>query len=337
MMEKEPAFVSVIIPAFKAAALLPFTVQSVMEQDYPHFEVIIVDDGSPDNTYEVARQLELKWPGKVKALRQENGRQGKARNTGIAHARGNFIAFLDADDEWTSDKIRVQLDVLLRNQLDLVYSDGFLIPTDAHRPLLELLHEGHEKVPMGAYIGNLEGASGIRLLHRKNRIPTSSVLCKKDAIERAGGFIETRALQNCEDYLLWVKMAEQGCRMRGIPEKHLLYRMHPNSSTNGILNAFSPLVRSLFVMHAPLTDDLRIQLAGHIRTLTEELVQQGKLAEARDIFEKYNATVSQTVWRVLLQTSFRLSPQKWYLSVLWRHTALWLSRDVADSERLQKN
>lgn len=334
MDEKEHPFVSVIIPAYKAATLLPFTVKSVMEQSYPHIEVIVVDDGSPDNTFEIAKQLEQQWPGKVIALQQANGRQGKARNTGIAHARGNYIAFLDADDEWTPEKIEVQLNILLREQLDLVFSDGFLIPTDAQRPLLDLLHEDHEKVPMGAYLGALEGASGIRLLHRKNRIPTSSVLCRKDAIVRAGGFIETRELQNCEDYLLWVRMVEQGCRMKGIPDGHLLYRMHPNSSTNGILNAFFPLVRSLFVMHVPLSDDLRIQLAGHIRTLTEELVQQHKLAEARDIFENYNASAKEGIWRVLLKSSFRISPEKIYLSILWRHTALWLAQDVADSERL---
>jgi glycosyltransferase involved in cell wall biosynthesis len=99
--------VSVVIPTYNRAASLPTAVESALRQTHVPLEVLVVDDGSTDDTAEVCRA----FPPPVRYIRQDNGGCAAARNTGIAHARGEFIALLDSDDVWEPTKLEVQLDV----------------------------------------------------------------------------------------------------------------------------------------------------------------------------------------------------------------------------------
>lgn len=99
--------VSVIIPAFNAARFLGDAIHSVACQAYPHLEIVVIDDGSTDETSEVVRAFP-----QVRYVRQSNRGIASARNTGVREARGELIAFLDADDLWTSNKLPLQLDAL---------------------------------------------------------------------------------------------------------------------------------------------------------------------------------------------------------------------------------
>ena len=327
MLFEESPLVSVIIPAYNAASFLSYSIRSALDQDYPRIEIIVVDDGSLDRTFEIAKTFESEFPEKIKAIKQTNGKQGKARNTGIFYSKGSLIAFLDADDEWTKEKISNQVNCLNRENLDLVYSDGYLIATNSNKSLIDLVAEGHQKMLLGSYQGILEGKDGIKILHRKNRIPASSVLCRRTKLLSVGGFNEKLELQNCEDYLLWVTLIQSGARMKGYPDLYLLYRMHANSSTNGVLISLLPLVRSLFEMKHPLSEQLRIQLAGHIRKLTEELVSQNKMNQEKNIFIKYNNNCPELKWQIALKLSFKISFNYFYLKVLWRHTNKWIKLD----------
>jgi len=103
-----PSLVSVVIPVLDGERFLAETLESVFAQDYPRFEVIVVDDGSTDGTADVARSF-----GAVRYIHQSNQGQAVARNTGIAAARGEFLAFLDADDLWTPNKLSLQVGYLL--------------------------------------------------------------------------------------------------------------------------------------------------------------------------------------------------------------------------------
>ncbi len=106
----QQARVSVIIPAFRAAATIRRALDSVLAQSIAAHEIIVVDDGSPDNLADVVR---LEYPT-VKLLRIDNSKTARARNTGIEAAQGNFIAFLDADDLWQAQKLEKQLAVFAR-------------------------------------------------------------------------------------------------------------------------------------------------------------------------------------------------------------------------------
>ena len=109
--------VSVIVPAFNAASFLPHAVASIERQGYQALEIIVVDDGSTDSTAEVARSL----PSVSKYFYQKNQGPSAARNVGLKQAEGEFIAFLDADDQWPAGKLDLQLGRLRAEpQLDVV-------------------------------------------------------------------------------------------------------------------------------------------------------------------------------------------------------------------------
>lgn len=111
MRQREAPVVSVVIPAFNAARFIRRTIDSVLAQTYQDYEVIVVDDGSSDNMAEVVRG----YGAKVRYIYQKNAGDGPARNTGIKAAKGEWIAFLDHDDEWLPEKLRLQMALLDRN------------------------------------------------------------------------------------------------------------------------------------------------------------------------------------------------------------------------------
>ena len=104
MIDKFP-LISVIIPTYNTAHYLPDAIESILAQNYPNFEIIIIDDGSTDNTVEVLSMYEQK----IIYYYQQNRGPASARNQGLQLSKGKFIAFLDADDLWPKDKIRRQL------------------------------------------------------------------------------------------------------------------------------------------------------------------------------------------------------------------------------------
>jgi glycosyltransferase involved in cell wall biosynthesis len=109
MNSKKP-LVSVIIPVYNGEKYLGATIESVIQQTYQSLEILVIDDGSTDNSAAIARS----YP-KVNYIYQNNQGVAVARNTGIANSQGEFIAFIDQDDLWTSNKLAVQIDYLLKH------------------------------------------------------------------------------------------------------------------------------------------------------------------------------------------------------------------------------
>jgi len=329
MKETNP-LVSVIIPAYNAASFLTIAVESVLNQTYTNIEIVIVDDGSTDSTFAIAQGLAAKHTN-VKAITQVNAKQGKARNNGIENSTGMLLAFLDADDEWLPHKIDTQLTYLKKFQADLVFTNGYLFITDSKLSLQELSKTTPLAIDMEALKGIIQGNNGIKLLHRKNRIPTSSVLCKRSAVINAGLFTTKLPLQNCEDYLLWLTLVKQGCRLIGVPDKLFLYRVHPNSSTNGIRNQLFPLIKSIYEMQLPLSIQQSIQLAGHSRALFEELYAAQELQLAKPLMEKYATFVASGFSKIILTSLLKSNLLRIYLSIFMRHSAKVIKLDKDDS------
>jgi glycosyltransferase involved in cell wall biosynthesis len=123
--------VSVIIPTYKRAHILPRAIRSVLNQTYSNLELIIVDDGSKDNTSEAVSGI---IDNRIRYIEfSENKGLSLARNTGLRAAHGEFIAFLDDDDEWMPNKLGSSLDVFRKNQgsdIGLVYTNGYLVKKD---------------------------------------------------------------------------------------------------------------------------------------------------------------------------------------------------------------
>ncbi len=183
--------VSVIIPAYNRIKYLIKAVESVLCQTYNDFELIIIDDGSTDNTKDVINSMDDK---RLKYYYQFNRGPSVARNTGISQSKGDFIAFLDSDDKWVPDKLEIQLsemdnksDYMLSHTEEIWYKGARLIkPKKIHR-----------KCNNDIFKQSLKLCS----------ISMSTVILKKDLIDKTGLFDED--LEVCEDYDYWLRTTAQ--------------------------------------------------------------------------------------------------------------------------------
>lgn len=138
--------ISVVIPSYNRAHLLPKAINSILLQDISSLEIVIADDGSEDNTEQLVKELSLPHPKVVYVKNACNGGESSARNLGVRHARGQFIAFLDSDDEWLPGKLKLQLDFLEKNfeKYDGVTVNYFLVDEQQHKNPINYWHSTKE-------------------------------------------------------------------------------------------------------------------------------------------------------------------------------------------------
>jgi len=210
--------VSVIMPAFNAELFIDEAIQTVLNQTYYCWELIVINDGSTDNTCKIVNKYSL-LDHRIKLLHQKNGKQGKARNYGISESLGNYIAFLDADDLWEENKLQIQVDFLTRNEdIDLVFSQGYS---------LENANQKHYNVIVKSYWDEKD----IPLFIDNNQIPILSVLMKKSSLLQANNFTENPKIQNAEDYHLWLKLLLKKFKFSSLENRLFTYRLHECQST----------------------------------------------------------------------------------------------------------
>ena len=185
--------ISVVIPAYKAIGTIDAAIRSVLAQTVPPHEIIVVDDGSPDET---AAHVARNYPS-IRLLRQANAGCGMARNTGAAVAEGDWLAFLDADDIWLPRKLERQIPETADDKVAVV----------ACRSL------GQKAPPFLA-------SPAFEDFWQRNQIVVSSCLVRRAAFEQLGGFWSRRA---CEDYHLWLRLTGQGWRIVNCAEELAVY------------------------------------------------------------------------------------------------------------------
>lgn len=212
--------ISVIMPAYNAAKFIAESINSVIAQTYTHWELIIVDDGSEDDLKIIVEKFSDK-DTRIKYVYQQNSKQGKARNTGIENAKGELIAFIDADDIWKPQLLEKQIELITSTGADLVFSNIIIIDKEGN------MTDEHPIVSAE----KLEGISGIKILLQKNIIAVTTVVAKKDAIIKAGGFKTSDKLQYAEDYDLWLRMLANGNRFWCNQSILAFYRKHEKQST----------------------------------------------------------------------------------------------------------
>jgi hypothetical protein len=192
----QPA-ISVVVPAYNTAEFIAETLASVLAQTFTDYEVIVVNDGSPD-TPELERVLEP-FRARIQYIVQTNRGLSAARNAGIAIARGELIALLDSDDVWTPDYLEHQLQVMRDGGYDVVYSNAttFGDPMRAGRLFMDMHPSSGE-------------ATFEALVSQRCNVMVS-VLARRDALVGAGLFDES--LRSSEDFDMWLRIAHRGGRI----------------------------------------------------------------------------------------------------------------------------
>ncbi|HEY7546152.1 MAG TPA: glycosyltransferase [Blastocatellia bacterium] len=212
--DESPA-VSVIIPAYRAAKFIATALESVFAQTFTDFEIIVINDGSPD-TDELERVL-ADYSGRIIYLRQKNGGPAAARNSGILAASGRWVAFLDADDYWYPDFLSEQMAFLSRDPtLDLVYANALLV---GEAPLA-----GRTFMDATPSKGEVTFES---LLDERCTVLLSGVVARRQTVIDAGLFDEN--FHYAEDYDLWLRIAKRGARLSYQRKVLLCKRWHAES------------------------------------------------------------------------------------------------------------
>jgi glycosyltransferase involved in cell wall biosynthesis len=204
--------VSVVIPAFNTAPYLAETLGSVLEQTYRDFEICVVDDGSTDNTLEVARS----FGPPVTVRTQANQGPATARNLAIRQTAGEYIAFLDSDDVWVKDKLAEQVALLeAQPELGWVFGEAqmFVQEADQKRVLRKI---GYTADPT------------FKQLLFGDFIPNSTVVMRRRCVEQIGLLNEARELIGVEDYEYWLRLARQFAFF-GIARPLAFYRVRPGN------------------------------------------------------------------------------------------------------------
>lgn len=309
-----PPRVSVVMPAYNAGRYLAESIESVRAQTYVDWELLVVDDGSADDTGEVARRF-AETDARVRYARRPNGGQAAARNTGLREAKGELIAFLDADDLWLPGKLSAQIAVMEETGVDLVYTDGYIFSEEGAASPDERFH---------VLPGEARGAEMFRALFESNRIGTLSVLVKRSALDDAGLFDEDRAYQNSEDYDLWLRLARGGASFYGMTEKLMRYRRHAAATTYTASRLLAPML-AVILKHAadPMLDPALVKrrVRGLYRDLVSSLVSEGRFDDARRRMREFYMWDGGAPVTALQRLVLRLAPRGYnYISreVLYR-------------------
>ncbi len=270
--------VSVIIPTYNRSNYLKRSIQSVLEQTFTDFEVIVINNFSTDNTLEIIASFA---DTRIKVYNFKNdGIIAKSRNKGIMHSVGKYIAFLDDDDLWCPDKLELQVKVLNENSdKHIIYSNAIIVDEHDARKVL-LLRPEQPKV--GQVFSDLV---------YENFVPILTVLIRREVYETIGPFSEDADLRGSEDYEYWLR-ASLVFNFEYMNKELALYRVH-GGSISGAINR--PLlwqkVLRRFLVNSEVLPKYKNEIINSIERINSDVsvyywsISEKK--EAKDYAKKY--------------------------------------------------
>lgn len=215
--------VSVIIPTYNSAPFIVATIRSVLDQTYSNYEVVIVDDGSTDDTLQVLNAFvpsSCDFVDKIRVFSKTNGGPASARNLAIRNSTGKYIAFLDGDDLWTPDKLAEQVEFLESHpKVGMTYAEALIFT------------EQNGQKEFGEKIGYTGETSFCHLL-LGDHIPNSTVMIRRECVDKIGWLNESPELIAVEDYEYWLRLAHS-FPIKGIAKPMAFYRVHENNLMGG--------------------------------------------------------------------------------------------------------
>jgi glycosyltransferase involved in cell wall biosynthesis len=204
--------ISVVIPTYNCAHLLPNAVRSAFAQTITPSEVIVVDDGCTDDTADVMHALAKELPDTFVFIRKPNGGEASARNRGVAAATGEYIAFLDQDDVWLPQKFERQLPLFADVSAPALTFTAYTRVSGADRTIVRV--DGWQPTIEHALRRLMEGCC----------VTPSTVMVRREALTAAGPFDESLWLGN--DWEMWLRLAAAGHRFAYLPEPMTDYLWH---------------------------------------------------------------------------------------------------------------
>ena len=285
--ERSAPSVSVIIPAYNVAPYIGETLDSVFSQTFADYEVIVINDGSPD-TEQLEREL-ARFIDRVSYVKQENRGASAARNAGLRTAGGEFVAFLDADDLWLPSYLDEQIKFIRERNCDLVCADAEVFGDGSHKDETYMETLMADAPPAG-------DVTFIGLLSAEQSLITSGVVVRRERVFEVGVFDE--ALRNSQDFDLWLRLAHNGTRMAYQRRVLLRYRSRDNSLSGDEVNVHRRELRVLEKVEREydLSPAKRAEVVSVIErrraVLEFELgklyLARGEFARARESFGKAN-------------------------------------------------
>lgn len=207
--------VSVIVPVYNRETLVSQTIDSILSQTYKDFEIIVINDGSTDESLAIIKNYEAQFPNKVRVIDQPNQGQIIARNNGIRVAKGEYIAFLDSDDLWMPRKLERQIP-LFEEGVGLVYSG------------VEIIDEKGSTVRVEPADASITGYIFPQLLV-KNRMTGGTVVVTAEALRRVGLF--SSDFQAAENWDLWLRICKT-YRACTVADPLTKYRIHSSNMSS---------------------------------------------------------------------------------------------------------
>lgn len=219
--------VSIIIPTYNRARYLPEAINSVIDQTYHAYEIIVIDDGSSDETHKIVDDFISKYPEKLRYYHQENRGPAAARNKGIQESKGEYISFLDSDDLWLPQKLEKSITFLERFNFDWICTASYRI-----KDITKGIEKDVRKIDSsfldssGKKLNLLQG--GIFLF---SEVPLylPSILARKECFDRVGLFDE--AYRIGEDTDMWLRFEEADLKGGYLDEPLFIYRTSNNNIT----------------------------------------------------------------------------------------------------------
>ncbi len=222
--------VSVIIPVYNAEKYLADTINSVLAQTYSHWELILVDDGSTDNSITICQQLQN---SKIKIIRQENGGVSSALNTGISQSQGEYLAFLDSDDLWLPEKLAKHIAHLESNpDVGVSFSPSVFIDEQGNSLNGKTNPKLKHITPVDLFRGNPLGNGSAAVVRRQ----TLEAIKFSDSGRECYFDEQIRASQDIE-YIIRITL-KTAWKIEGIPEALTLYRLLSQSNSSNWLKKF---------------------------------------------------------------------------------------------------
>jgi glycosyltransferase involved in cell wall biosynthesis len=303
----EPGLVSVVVPTYNRAHVVGLAIDSILAQSYDRLEVIVIDDGSQDNTLAVVAKYD---DPRVRYFRTENGGMSAARNRGLAQARGEFIAFLDSDDTWFPWKLAAQIEILRREpEVGAVWSDMSAFVDDPDHIVedryLRSFYTAYQRfdiagvLQLAGTVGDVSAdaparvrdcpyyvGSVFREMFIGSLVQPSTAVVRRERVRKAGGFDFELTGPGAEDYHFYYKISEHGA-IAFLDAPTTTYRIgEPSQLSRATLaqarGNLNVVLHWLARKRPPLPDEVeRTRVTGAYQWAGKEELFGGNIAAAR--------------------------------------------------------